>query len=78
MSIVHEEIHHSYLDAEIMVTERTRGESIEDWYIVHFHFDSMEIMTPADLRDLGRWLVEHSERIEREYKKNGKPKGATP
>lgn len=74
MSIVHEETVRRYPDAEIMVSERTRGEAVEDWYIVHLRVDSMERMTPADLCVLGRWLIEHGERIKREYTKAGKPK----
>lgn len=74
MSIIHEETVHSALDAEITVSERTRGESIEDWYIVHLRVDGMDRMTPNDLCNLGRWLVEHGERIKREYTRAGKPK----
>lgn len=73
MSIVHEEQLHP-TGAEIMVTERVKGESIQDWEIVSLSFDHFSKMTPDDLCDLGHWLIEHGKRIKREYKKSGKPK----
>lgn len=78
MSLIHEETLHHIGEAEVMVSERTRGESIDDWDIVHLRVDSMGRMTPDDLSELGRWLVEQGERIKRQYTKTGKPKDKKP
>lgn len=78
MSIIHEETLYHIGETEVMVSERTRGESIDEWEIVHLRTDSMGRMTPDGLCELGRWLVEQGERIKRQYTKTGKPKKGTP
>lgn len=76
MAIVHEETKHEYLPVSIMVSQRTRGETIAPWDILHCEVDSMTRMSPKQLQEVGYWLVEQGKRIGREYKSNGAPRAA--
>lgn len=74
MAIIHEETSHSDLPATILVTERTKGECRMPWEMISLEFDSFEWLTPVQLRQLGKWLIQEGKRICREYKSNGAPK----
>ncbi|PTU71457.1 hypothetical protein [Chromobacterium haemolyticum] len=74
MAIVHEETSHDDLPVTIMVSERTKGEFRTPWEMIDLEFDSFQQLTPTQLRQLGRWLIQEGKRIGREYKSNGAPK----
>jgi hypothetical protein len=74
MSIVHEETRHAHLDVEFLVSERTVGEMREPWSFVSLEIDSMSSITPREMRNLGRWLIDEGRRLGREYKSNGAPR----
>jgi hypothetical protein len=74
MAIVHEELKHEYLPASIMVSQRQAGETIAPWAILHCEVDGMERMSPKELRELGRWMVQEGKRLGRQYKSNGEPR----
>ncbi|UJB30281.1 hypothetical protein [Chromobacterium sp. Beijing] len=74
MAIVHEETSHDDLPVTIMVSERTKGEFRPPWEMIDLEFDSFQRLTPTQLRQLGRWLIQEGKRIGREYKSNGAPK----
>lgn len=74
MSLVKEEIKHEYLDAEISVLEKTKGEYFEPYEIIDFNSDSMKTYTPEELIDLGNWLIENANRIKKQYTSTGKTK----
>lgn len=73
MALVHEETKHEYLGAEVMVSQRQRGECIEDWDLCHLEVDSMRRRTPDELVELGEWLITQGKRIKSTYRKNGAP-----
>ena len=75
MSIIHEETCHAHLKVEFSVSERTAGETRDPWSFVHLQIDSMIDMTPREMRNLGRWLIDEGRRLGREYKSNGAPRG---
>lgn len=74
MSIIHEETCHAHLKVEFSVSERTAGETRDPWSFVHLEIDSMIDMTPREMRNLGRWLIDEGRRLGREYKSNGAPR----
>lgn len=74
MAIIHEETPHEYLPATISVSERIGDECRPAWEMISLEYDSFERLTPKDLRQLGKWLVQEGKRIGREYKSNGAPK----
>ncbi len=74
MSLVKEEIKHEYLDAEISVLEKTKGETFEPYAIIDFNSDSMRSYTPEELTQLGNWLIENATRIKKQYTSTGKTK----
>jgi hypothetical protein len=77
MALIHEELKHEYLPVSLMVSQRQQGECIEPWDIVHCEVDGMSRMTPKQLQELGRWLVQQGKRLGREYKSNGAPRAAS-
>lgn len=74
MALIHEELKHEYLPVSLTVSERVKGECIAPWAIAHCEVDGMERLTPKELRELGRWLVQQGKRLGREYRSNGAPK----
>jgi hypothetical protein len=74
MSIVNEHVRHADSGIELMVTERTPGETREPWRIVSLEVDGWDRLTPRELRDLGKWLQQQGRRMGKEYKSNGAPK----
>lgn len=75
MALIHEESKHSVHGVELMVTERQGSEVREQWRIVSLSLDSFrEELTPRELRELGKWLIQEGKRIGRAYKANGAPK----
>jgi hypothetical protein len=74
MSIIHEETRHAHLEVEFSISERTAGEMREPWRFVHLEIDSMSSITPREMRNLGRWLIDEGRRLGREYKSNGAPR----
>ncbi|WP_157669327.1 hypothetical protein [Chitinibacter sp. GC72] len=74
MAYVREEKYHETLQVRLMVSEKTKEETREPWRFVSVEFDSMDRITPKELRELGKWLVAEGKRIGREYKSNGAPK----
>lgn len=76
MGIIREETRHEYIEAELMVSERTQGETREPWRFVSLRVDDMQDLTPRELRELGRWLQREGRRMGREYKSNGAPRVA--
>lgn len=74
MAIVHEETAHETLLVTITVTERVAGEERPAWEMIGLEYDSFERLTPKQLRQLGKWLMQEGRRIGREYKSNGAPK----
>lgn len=63
------------VDNQLSVVQRGPGEYYEPWRIISFERDTMEFMTPRELRELGRWLISEGKRIGREYTANGSLKG---
>lgn len=79
MALIHEETKHPSHGVELMVTERQGSEVRDQWRIVSLSIDSFrEELTPRDLRELGRWLIQEGKRIGRAYKSNGAPKSSQP
>jgi len=74
MGIVHEETSHEFLCVSFTVDEREKGSCREPWRFVSLEVDSMESLTPKELREVGRWLVSQGKRLGREYKSNGAPR----
>lgn len=72
MAFVQEEIRHKYLDAEISVLEKEKGEVIEPYAIIDFDCDNMRSYTPKELIDLGEWLIKNATRIKSQYTSRGK------
>ena len=76
MGVVHEEVHHDFLDASFTVDEREDGSCRDPWRFVSLEIDFGRI-TPKEMRNLGKWLMSQGKRLGREYKSNGKPKEST-
>ena len=74
MGIVHEETSHEFLGVSFTVDEREKGSCRDPWRFVSLEVDSMESLTPKELRVLGKWLVSQGKRLGREYKSNGAPR----
>lgn len=74
MGVIHEETSHEFLGVNFTVDEREKGSCREPWRFVSLEIDSMESLTPKELRELGKWLVSQGKRLGREYKSNGAPR----
>lgn len=74
MGVIHEETSHELLGVSFTVDEREKGSCREPWRFVSLEIDSMESLTPKELRELGKWLVSQGKRLGREYKSNGAPR----
>ena len=64
------------LAVQVDVVKRQPGECSEAWKIINLETDGMERLTPKELRQLGRWLIEKGREIGKGYKSNGAPKSA--
>ena len=45
-----------------MVSEREKGEMREPWKCVSLEIDGFDNLTPTELRDLGKWLMQPGQR----------------
>lgn len=71
MGLINEETKIEIAEATITVVEREKGEMTEPWKFISLDIDSMESLSPRELRELGKWLVKEGKRIGKEYKSNG-------
>lgn len=74
MGIIKEEIRHKYIDAVITVVEKEKEETVDRWKFASIEMNSMESLSPVDLRELGKWLIKEGKRLGKEYKSNGSKK----
>lgn len=74
MGIIRDIVRHPELDIGLTVVERDPEESCDPWRFVGIDVDSLDRLTPVELRKLGKWLIDEGRRIGREYKSNGAPK----
>ena len=72
MAFIKETIDHES-GAEITVLQRD-DEFYQPWKIISLEMESYETLTPRELRRIGKWLIDQSKRIGKEYKPNGAPK----
>lgn len=74
MGLIHEETSHDFLGVSFTIDEREKGSCRKPWRFISLEVDSMETLTPKELRELGKWLVSQGKRLGREYKSNGSPR----
>lgn len=76
MAYVREETKHEDFPATLTVVQRRpeTGECIPNWEFISLEWDGFQRLTPKQLRELGKWLVQEGKRIGKEYKCNGAKK----
>lgn len=73
MAYIKEEIKHEYLqEVELQILEREKFEYADPWRIATLQIDAK--LSPKEMRELGKWLIQQGKRIGREYKSNGESK----
>lgn len=82
MAFINEEVKHEASQTTITVLRRvpSHGEAYEPHSIVDLEHEGLQAgsMSPIELMELGRWLIEQGQRIEYQYDEDGNLKTKEP
>jgi len=69
MAIIQEQTYGEF--ARLEVLHYNEKGNYNPWKIISIEIDSMERLTPMEMRKLGKWLVKESKRLGKEYTASG-------
>jgi hypothetical protein len=73
MGLIKETISHPTIDdVEITIDEHAKNETRDPYDIITLDISFSSVSNPDELIELGKWLVEHGNRIKKQYTSKGK------